>query len=208
MNPAIENFLERPLSHRLAALFGSVIFVGFVFWTYMYSGALEEYDKLQADVEQLDVQKSNELRISRNLGKFRDEVRALDVKLKFVLQELPDKREIPDLLTSISNLARDAGLEINLFKPRPEALRDFYAEVPVEIAVTGSYHQVATFFDEVGQLSRIVNINHIAVHEPKTTEDKVTIKSDCVATTFRYLDESERIAVQNADKDKKRKRKK
>lgn len=200
MNPTIESFLDRPLSHRLGALGALTVIIIFVFWSYIYSPKAEELVTITEEVEKLEVEKTNELRISRNLRKFREEVKRLDIKLKYVLQELPDKREIPDLLTSISNLARDAGLEVSLFKPRAEIMRDFYAEVPVEVSVLGTFHQIETFFDEVGQLSRIVNITNIAITDPKVTDEKILVKTDCVATTFRYLDESERVQIENQNK--------
>lgn len=196
MHPIIENFLERPNGQKAAFFVGSLGFLGFVFWTYFYGPVNTEIQGLEEEVQTLQTQIVNEQRLANNLSKFRVEVKDLDAKLNFALQELPDKREIPDLLSSISNLARDAGLEVKLFKPRPENIRDFYAEVPVEVSVTGTFHQVATFFDEVGQLSRIVNINNIYLREPVIGPSLVTINADCVATTFRYLDDSERAAMQ------------
>lgn len=198
MHPVIEGFLERPTSHKVAFFVGSLAFLGFVFWTYFYGPLDTQIAALEEEVQTLQTQIVNEQRLANNLSKFRGEVKDLDAKLQFALQELPDKREIPDLLSSISNLARDAGLEVKLFKPRPENIRDFYAEVPVEISVSGTFHQVATFFDEVGQLSRIVNINNIFLRDPVVGPNLVTLNTDCVATTFRYLDEAERAAMQGA----------
>ena len=89
-------------------------------------------------------------------------------------------------------------------------MKDFYAEVPVSIAVDGTYHQVATFFDEVGHLSRIVNINQITMKEPVVGDAQVQVKVGCTATTFRYLDEAERAAAAEkaqAEADTKKRRK-
>lgn len=196
MHPVVEGFLERPTSHKVIFFGGSLAFLGFVFWTYFYGPLDAEIVTLEEEVQTLQTQIVNEQRLANNLAKFRGEVKDLDARLQFALQELPDKREIPDLLSSISNLARDAGLEVKLFKPRPENIREFYAEVPVEISVSGTFHQVATFFDEVGQLSRIVNINNIFLREPVLSTNLVTLSTDCVATTFRYLDDAERAAMQ------------
>jgi type IV pilus assembly protein PilO len=208
MNSIVQNILDRPRGQRIGIWVGSILFVCFVFWQYFYSGAIKEQEELEVKIENLNSQIGHEQRLARNLVKFRKEVKELEVKLKFALQELPDEREIPDLLNNMSSLARDAGLEVSLFKPNPEIFREFYAEVPVTVSVEGTFHQVATFFDEVGRLSRIVNINQIFIREPRKQEDQeqMRIKSDCVATTFRYLDESERIK-KPADADKKRRRK-
>lgn len=209
MNPILQNILDRPLSHRIGIWVGSILFLIFVFWQYFYGPQVTELDKLQAKIEDLNSQIGHEQRLARNLVKFRKEVKELEVKLKMALAELPDEKEIPDLLSNMSTLARDAGLEVNLFKPNPEVFREFYAEVPVTMSVEGTFHQVATFFDEVGRLPRIVNINQIFVREPKLPEgeEQMRVKSDCVATTFRYLDESQRIQAPDAA-DKKKRRKK
>ena len=207
MNPILQNFMDRPTGHKVGFGAGIFLFVCFIFWQYFYGPVLKEHDELKTKVEDLETKIGHERRLARDLPKFRKDVEELEVKLKFALQELPDEREIPDLLANISNLARDAGLEVSLFKPSAEVFREFYAEVPVRISVEGTFHQVNTFFDEVGRLPRIVNINQIAVHTPQVEEDHISIKSDCVATTFRYLDEAERIQVPDAQEGKKRRRK-
>ncbi|RMG44741.1 MAG: pilus assembly protein PilO [Candidatus Dadabacteria bacterium] len=193
MNPLVENFLERPRSHQIGFWVGSLLLASFIFWQYFYSSKLEEYRKLSDKIEELNNNIAHEKRLARSLPRVKEEVKELNLKLKMALAELPDKREIPDLLTSISNLARDAGLEIIYFKPKGENLKDFYAEVPVSMSVRGTYHQVATFFDEVGNLPRIVNIKLVEMKNPRKSDDRIRITTDCVATTFRYLDESERV---------------
>ena len=209
MNPILQNILDRPRGQRIGLWIGSIAFLAFVFWQYFYGPQVKELDTLQTKIEDLNSEIGHEQRLARNLTKFRKEVKDLEIKLKMALQELPDEKEIPDLLSNMSNLARDAGLEVNLFKPNPEIFRDFYAEVPVSMSVEGTFHQVATFFDEVGRLPRIVNINQINMRDPKLPEgeEQMRIKSDCVATTFRYLDESQRIQAPDAA-DKKKRRKK
>ena len=208
MHPAVENFLERPTSHKAGFWVVSLGFVCFVMWTYVYGPAALEVEELKEKVDGLQSQIAQESRIARNKDKFLREVKDLDIQLADALRRLPDKREIPDLLNSISNLARDAGLEVALFKPRAENYKDFFAEVPVDISVEGSFHRVATFFDEVGKLPRIVNISGITMRDPKVFDETVTIKTDCVATTFRYLDEAERKAAQEKSGGSKRRNKK
>ncbi|MCB0318135.1 MAG: type 4a pilus biogenesis protein PilO [Bdellovibrionales bacterium] len=193
MNQFLEQIAERPTSHKVGIWIGILLFMTFIFWQYMYKSKSEQAAELLEKSESLEQELINKRRVARNLKKFEKEVEELNVKLKFALQELPDEQEIPDLLSSISNLARDAGLEVSLFKPAGERKRDFYAEVPVSVVVTGSFHQVATFFDEVGHLPRIVNINNISILNPTISDEKVMITSDCQAVTFRYLDEAERV---------------
>jgi type IV pilus assembly protein PilO len=117
----------------------------------------------------------------------------LDGDLKRAIAQLPDTKEIPDLLSTISSLAREAGLEIIQFKQRPEQYQEFYAAVPVDILVRGAYHQVASFFDQVGRMARIVNVTDVGMKSPQRPQgDSVPLDTSCVAVTFRFLDEAER----------------
>jgi type IV pilus assembly protein PilO len=205
MSPAIDDFFERPLTHKLGLLAGIVLFTCYIFWQFFYKEPFEKLDVASTHVADLEGQIVIERKLSRDLPRLRKEVEALDTKLAKVLKQLPDKREIPELLSSISGLARESGLEVALFRPNPERIKDFYAEVPVSVLVEGTYHEIATFFDEVGRLSRIVNIDQISVSAPKVSPEKVILKADCSVTTFRFLDESER--VQNSDKEESQKKK-
>jgi len=203
MNPAIENFLARPKSHKIAFAVLSIAFFGYIFWQYSFKSVQEELTQVEDKITNLNTQLVTERRLAKNLTRYRTEVAELDAKLQVVLRELPDKREIPELLSTVSSLAREAGLEVSLFRPIPEQLRDFFAEVPVSIIVEGTYHQVASFFDEVARMARIVNIAGIAVNDPKANQDAVKVKTDCTVTTFRYLDDEERKMVE-AEAEKKR----
>lgn len=193
MGELIEKFKDLSLAAKGAIAVATFVFLGFVYYEYFYSTKSEELAELETKIETLNQSITQKRRLAKDLDKFRREVKDLEVKLKFALRELPDEREIPDLLSSISNLARDAGLEVSLFKPGNPSKKEFYEEVPVSISVEGSFHQVATFFDEVAHLNRIVNINQVFLREPKNTPDRLTVKTDCIATTFRYLEEGERL---------------
>lgn len=203
MNDLVNQISERPTSHKIGLLLGVLLFSTYIFWQYFYKKPHEELTTHREQIETLSSKIQTELRLARNLESIRKQVAELDQQLAFALQELPDRREIDDLLRSVSDLASDAGLEVSLFKPLPENKRDFYAEVPVSITVAGTFHQIAAFFDEVGQLSRIVNITDITIREPNVQDASVRVRADCTATTFRYLDESERVAPQ-AEKKRRR----
>lgn len=206
MSPAIDNFFERPLAHILGLWFGLILFSCYIFWQFFYKEPFEKLDQVSTRIVDLESQIVSERRLSRDLPRLRKEVEALDLKLAKVLQQLPDKREIPELLSSISSLARESGLEVSLFRPNPERMKDFYAEVPVSVSVEGTYHEIATFFDEVGRLSRIVNIDQILIGAPKISPEKISLNASCNVTTFRFLDESERIQSDDKDETQKKKR--
>lgn len=200
MSQIIDNFMDKPFGFKLGVWIASLGLIGFIFWQYFYSDFTKELSDLEDKVAKLEVEVNTEQRKAQNLKKLREVVKDLEVKLAGVLRELPDKREIPDLLNSISGLARNAGLAVVRFKPGVESFREFYAEVPIDIEVRGTYHQIATFFDEVAQLSRIVNISDIVIQKPEVDADQgVVTQTTCKATTFRYLDDAERAKINGLD---------
>ena len=107
------------------------------------------------------------------------------------LTELPNQKEIPSLLTSITNVGKGAGLDFLVFRPKPEEAKDFYSEVPVDIAVSGSFYSVANFFVAVSNLPRIVNINNVSVSDIKDVGGRSMMRVNCLATTFRFLEKKE-----------------
>jgi len=119
--------------------------------------------------------------------------------------QLPNRKEMADLLNSISNKAQESGLEVLLFRPRAENYQNFYAEVPVDIMVKGSFHNAINFFDEVGRLNRLINIDNIGFKNPTITGDQVILETTSVATAFRFLDDAERkkVAEEKAAKGRK-----
>jgi len=133
-------------------------------------------------------------KVEKNLRKFKKELKDTEAKFKEALQLLPDKEEIPTLLTSISNLGAKSGLEFLLFQPQKEVSRNFYAEIPLKMEITGPYHNVALFFDQVSRLGRIVNIHDISMTQKqgaKSREDIVILKTGCTATTYKFVEPKE-----------------
>lgn len=204
MHPMIEGVLARPTSHKVAIWFISLLIVGGLAWTLYLSKTYKKQETLTENVERLETDVSTEKRLAAKLNQAREKFKSLEVKLQDALQELPDKSEVDDLLERVSNLARESGLELNLFQRRDDNFKEFYAEVPVQVSISGAYHQVATFFDEVGRLPRIVNISNISLIEPKLKEDILNLKVDCNLTAYRYLTETERAQSAAAESKKKR----
>lgn len=204
MSPFLEDILDRPVQQRAGILIGTLALVGLLLWANMFSPAHTDYTDANEKLESLKAEVSKERRLAMNLEQYKREVRELDVKLEFALQELPDKSEIPELLSSVSGLAKESGLEVGLFKVNAERLDEFYARVPVEISVTGAYHQVASFLDSVAGLPRIVNISQIEMIEPVTQSGSVTLRVNCVATTFRYITPEEQNSAENQAQDRRR----
>ena len=195
MNERLERLFESSPQTKLGILFGTITLLSALYYTSFYMGVADEIGRLKADIEGpqgLHSKVFEKEAIARNLDVYEQEVELLDEQLALALKELPDKRDIHLFLDTISDKARNSGLEVPLFQPQAEQKKDFYAEVPVQLTVRGSFHQVATFFDEVGHLERIVNIEQFALTQPVTGSEQVQLTTNLIATTFRFLDESER----------------
>lgn len=188
MDPRVEKILKLPAYQRflLLLILMSLLVVGFYFM--LYQGQLEAFSREEKTLETETAKLIENRRIAANLPRFKAEYESLKIELDKALTELPDKKEIPTLLTSIGDLARQQGLEVIQFKPASEVRKEFYAEVPVDLKLTGSYHDVAMFFDSVGNLPRIVNIDGLKMGGAKTVDDRTALSVDCRATTFRFIE--------------------
>lgn len=192
MNPRVEKLLRLPAYQRalLLVLALGLVVVAFVYLLYLPQQ--QTYQDLQRRHNSLENRLAQERRIARNLPEFKAEYARMQQKLKDALAELPNKREIPSLLTSISSLANDNGLDVLRFKPDKERPKGFYAEVPVELNLVGTFPQVTSFFFAVGQLPRIVNISNVSMSGGKSNKsnDHNLLSVKCLATTFRFLEKS------------------
>lgn len=188
MDPRVDSFLRRPLYQRLLALvvLMGLIVVGFYFA--LYEGQLAEVEALDKNLTTLNAKLAENQRIAANLPRFKAEYERLQSQLDEALTELPDKKELPTLLRNIGTLAGDQGLDVLSFKPGAEVNKGFYAEVPVDLKLRGSYHDLALFFDAVGKLPRIVNIDNLKIGQPKIEDDRTSLGVSCRATTFRFVD--------------------
>ncbi|NOY12843.1 MAG: type 4a pilus biogenesis protein PilO [Deltaproteobacteria bacterium] len=188
MDVRVEKILNLPAYQRIliVVLLMAVLIAGFYFLVYQVQ--LEEYDSLvqRRNSVQLLVKKNQ--KIADKLDAYRKEFAKLQEELHKALGELPLKKEIPSLLTSIGALAKAKGLDILRFRPQGEIPKGFYAEVPVELRLSGSYHQAALFFDSVGKMERIVNIQGLKMGGAKQKDGRTVLSISCRAITFRFLE--------------------
>jgi type IV pilus assembly protein PilO len=186
---ALEKFARLPKPWRMAAYPLIVVGVLAAYGYALFMPARAELETVQG--KQFEVQrKLNEVRsVAANMGRFEEEIAALEKKLKIALRQLPDSKELPVLLTDVTSLGKNAGLEFRAFRPQSEVVRDFYAEVPIGIEFTGGFHEIANFFDRVAKLPRIVNIAELDMTIGKESSQRTVLKVKGRATTFRFLDE-------------------
>jgi type IV pilus assembly protein PilO len=191
MDPQIEKILKLPTGRKITLLVLLLILEGAGLFYGLILPRIKESSELQTKLEELQKQIVENRRIANNLPRYQSEYQQLKRDLDNALTELPNQKEIPSLLTSISNVGKGAGLDFLLFRPKPEVPKDFYAEVPVDVAVYGTFYNVADFFVAVGKLPRIVNINNVSFSDIKTAGGRTTLRVSCLATTFRFLDKKE-----------------
>jgi type IV pilus assembly protein PilO len=195
LNQLLDNILGRPTAQKIGILVGGIILIAALYYTFLYSPRSDQIANLLDTVETARNEKKAKTQKAANLPQLRKDLQQLDAELKKAVAQLPDKKEIADLLSSISAKAQQAGLTVLLFRPRAETYQDFYAEVPVDISVKGNFHNTVSFFDEVGRLNRLVNIDNIGFKNPTVTGDSVVLETTSVATAFRFLDEAERKKI-------------
>ena len=195
MNATLEKILDRPKAQKLGILVGLIILISAAFYSLLYSPQADEIAKLNESIEAAQTERSIKQKRAANLPKLQKELGELDVRLKEAIAQLPSKKEIADLLSSIATKAQESGLDINLFRPRPENYKDFYAEIPVEINIKGTFHNVIMFFDAVGRLTRLVNIENVGFKNPKVTGDQMVLEFTTTAITYRFLEEAERNKI-------------
>jgi type IV pilus assembly protein PilO len=198
MNNFVDQILNRPRPQKIGILAASVVLLLALGFFYVYQPSADQISRLSEEAQTVREDRNKKQKIAANLAKLERDLKEWDAKLKMVVAQLPDSREIPDLLSNISTKAREAGLEIILFRPRAENFKEFYAEIPVDIVVRGGFTSAVAFFEEVGKFNRLVNIDNIDFKNPKVNGDQVGLEISTLATTYRFLDEAERKKVAEA----------
>lgn len=188
MDINLESIKKLPTKQKAYILIGMLALIAGLYWYLVYNPKSTELARLTADFEKLQSELTESRAIAADLPKFKEEVARLNEELKKALLELPDKKEIPTLLTNISNLGTESGLEFMRFKPLNEVPSGFYAKVPVEINVKGTFFEVANFFDKVGKLPRIVNITDVNIGNAKEEGGRLILMTSCLATTYRFIE--------------------
>ena len=183
---------------RILILVGTLVILAGAFTWFIYIPKTEAIETTEKSVAELSKKLANVKKQAKNKEKFEKKFKQVSAQFEEALKILPDSKEIPSLLTNITRLGNESGLQFLLFNPQKERGRGFYKEIPVSIRVEGSYHNVARFFDAVGRMDRIVNILDVSM-KPKQSLSTELITS-CKAVTYQF--------VPDAPKKKKKKKKK
>jgi type IV pilus assembly protein PilO len=196
IDPIIEKVQKIEMTYRLLIFAGTLVLLAGAFIFLVYMPKTGEVSQISQEISALE-QKVSQAKIkARNLEKFEAEQVQVDAQFEEALKLLPNRREIPSLLRSITQLGSDSNLEFRLFSPKEERPQAFYLEIPVSMEVSGTYHDVAVFFDKVGRMERIVNIFDVSMKPIQ--ERSVILQTKCEAVTYRFKENAD----EKAEKDK------
>jgi type IV pilus assembly protein PilO len=197
----IQNTLETFLDEKVSELDANIKIISIValiliplitFYFSVYSPKNKQLSQLkQKKITLLETIRKVE-RNAKDIGKRRAEMQEAQLMFQKASNLLPQKQEIPTLLEGISDLGRNAGLNIVSFKPGQENTLEFYAEIPVSIELSGPYHNIGVFLDQISKMSRIVTVASLAISNPQKIEGEMILQSSIQLKTFRFVDSSDK----------------
>jgi len=186
-----------PVVPRVAVLLVLVTVILLAGWWFLWN---EQLDTLAAR-QQEEIKLRDEFVAKKtqavNLDLYTQQLTEIDRSFGALLKQLPNKSEVESLLVEINQSGMGRGLQFDLFKPGQEIVKDFYAELPINVRLTGSYHDFGAFAGDIARLSRIVTLNNISITTNAQSKDG-GLAMDAVTKTFRYLDDEELAAKKKA----------
>ncbi len=152
-----------------------------------------ELSRLKGELNNLVRELNESKAIAKDLEKFKQQVAQLNIELTNALTQLPNEKEIPEILKNISSLGKESKLNFTLFRPKPEEPQQFYARVPIELVFLGSYHNTGIFFDKVSKLPRIINVVNFNMIRGQAAdkvkgEEELLLRTSCLVNTYRFLE--------------------
>ena len=180
-----------PLVFRVAVIvlvFVAVTFAGI--WFTIVKDKAPVLQRAEAEEQELRVTFENKQRKAANYDAYKAQLAQIEQSFGTMLRQLPGETEIPSLIVDISQTGLAAGLQEKLFQPQAEVPRDFYAEKPIKIRLTGGYHEMANFVSGIAALPRIVTLHDINI-SPEEKNSFDTLSLEVTAKTYRYIEEAE-----------------
>ena len=200
-----ENIGSWPILVRtIIVVLASIVVLGVVYYfdTQEQMSSLEKSRLVEGSLKATFEKKQAK---AASLDAYKDQMKEMEESFGTMLRQLPSKTEVADLLVDITQTGLASGLEFNLFQPKPETPKEFYAELPIEIKVKGNYHQLGEFVSGIAALPRIVTIHNINIKSETGAGGKSSgLVMEAIAKTYRYLDEEEIAAGKKKDKKKRR----
>lgn len=194
MEQLIERIAKAPNSAKFGGLFAAVAVITGGNYFLFIQELESQIDSQKVQIQNLNRQLAEKQEIAQNLNERRREMDRLEQALAEALTELPEKKDLDELLAQLNDIGKKSGLEISRVEPGPETPAQFFARIPIKMMVSGNYHEIAMFLQEVANMRRIVNVNNIKLGAATVKNDKMMLNSEFLATTFRFLDQPARPA--------------
>jgi type IV pilus assembly protein PilO len=202
MEQLIERIAKAPTGLKAGVVAGALALVtalSYFVFSIPYGPSVSEIEtrikKTVAEQARLERDYTEKQAIANDLNRFRKEKELLEQRLAEALAELPEEKNIDELLGLFQDRAQKAGLEIATITPEAEKTEGFYARIPIPMTVTGNFHEIATFFDSLGRLRRIVNVSDISMTAPKDVAGKMVVDARFMVTTFMFLNQARNAPV-------------
>lgn len=190
MEQLLDRFTKAPPTLKYGGIVALMAVITAANFFLFVQPTLDQIQSQQITLADLERKLGEKQAIAQNLNERRKEMDILEQQLDEALSELPEGKDIDELLAQLNDIGKKSGLEISKIEPGKESPENFYAKIPVKMAVVGNYHEIAMFLQEIANMRRIVNVNNIKLQSPELKNDKVVLKSEFLATTFRFLDQS------------------
>lgn len=187
-----------PIIPRIIILIGIFLALLLLAGWFGWQSQLETLDTKQVEEQKLKDDWLQKKKQAVNLDEYKNQLTEIERSFGALLKQLPNAAEMESLLIDINQAGLGRGLQFELFKPGTEAVKDFYAELPISVKITGSYHDLGAFAGDIAKLPRIVTLNEIRIEPGKSGE----MGLEAVAKTFRYLDEEEVAKQKIKEKEK------
>jgi len=187
-----------PIAPRVATVIVLIAVVFFVGWYFWWSDQLADLQRLEDEEVTLKTQYKDKLQQAVNLEPLKKQKELAQQYVARLEKQLPSKSEMDALLSDINQAGIGRGLQFELFRPGQAIVRDYYAELPISVRLTGSYHDIAAFTSDIASLPRIVTLNNLSIVMPNNATTPLTLEA--TAKTFRYLDQEEVLAQRKAPK--------
>jgi type IV pilus assembly protein PilO len=190
MDQLIEAINKLALPVKIGAVAGFAILITAASYFLLVQPVEEQSQSISDQQTSMDRTLAEKQAIADNLNEKRREMDALDQKLQEALTQLPEKKELEELLAQLNDVGKKSGLDIAKVTPSVEAPRSFYAEIPIQVSVSGNFHEIALFLQEIANLRRIVNVSDLKLTQPsmRGSSDKVILNSEFIATTYRFIE--------------------
>lgn len=184
-------------AQRVLIFVGTFLVLSGVFYFFKYKPETERIRGLRGSIARQEKRLSELKRASAQVEVLEKEVAEAEKEFSYLLTLLPDQKEIPGLLDSVSQLGAQVGLENILFQPQPEQPHEFYAVIPVRLDLLGTFHELGVFFDKISKLNRILKVESLNISRRKDSSLQVA----CTIVTYRFL---ERVEQKSQSKGKKK----